>query len=236
MKTNWGTDTDMTHCLIGMVIAIALFAGVTPGWSQQLYLYAPKPVAAEEKFQKKDGVLVQEVPVKKGDTLYGISRKFSGHGTYYPQILLFNEIKDPNKIYPGNILKIPVSRVSVTNQASKPQVQNRISVVPSVGPASDGSTGDLKLVVAVKEKKQEMKPKAATPAATHAKSAKKPPPAVAESSEQKLFELAIKAYRQDDCRTALELFDRFLSDYPSSALAADASLYKAECYLKQSNQ
>ena len=236
MKTNWETGTDMTHCVFGTVIAIVLFAGVTPGWSQQFYLYAPKPLAVEEKVQKNDGVLVQEVPVKKGDTLYGISRKFSGHGTYYPQILLFNEIKNPNKIYPGNILKIPVSRSSVTDQASKPHVQSRISVVPSVGPASDGSTGDLKLGVAVKEKKQEMKHKAAAPAASHAKSAKQPPAAVAETSEQKLFERAIKAYRQDDCRTALELFDRFLADYPSSALAADASLYKAECYLKQSNQ
>ena len=205
----------MTHCVFGIVLAIALFAGATPGWSQQFYLYAPKPVTAEKKIQKKDGVLVQEVPVKKGDTLSGISRKFSGHGSYFPQILLFNDIKDPNKIYTGNALKIPVSRSGVA------------------APASDNSTGDLKKGAAVKKKKREMKHKAAAPA-TQGNSAKQPPAAAA--SEQRLFERAIKAYRQDDYRTALELFDRFLADYPSSALAADASLYKAECYLKQSNQ
>ena len=219
-----------------MVIAIALFAGVTPGWSQQFYLYAPKPVAAEEKFQKKDGVLVQEVPVKKGDTLSGISRKFSGHGSYFPQILLFNEIKDPNKIYTGHVLKIPVSRSGVTGQAANPRVQSQVPGVPSAAPVSDSSSGVRKQGAAVKKKKRNMKHKASAPAITHAESAKQLPTAVAATSEQRLFELAIKAYRLDDYRTAVELFDRFLAEHPASALAADASLYKAECYLKQSDR
>ena len=54
------------------------------------------------------------------------------------------------------------------------------------------------------------------------------------SAGQRLFEQAIKAYRQDDCRTALDLFDRFLANYPTLPQAADASLYKAECYMKLS--
>ena len=58
----------------------------------------------------------------------------------------------------------------------------------------------------------------------------------AAASEQMQFEQAMKAYRKDEYRTALRLFDRFLAEHPSSPLAADASLYKAECYLKQSNQ
>ena len=124
----------------------------------------------------------------------------------------------------------------MTGQAANPRVQSQVPGVPSAAPVSDSSSGVRKQGAAVKKKKRNMKHKAAAPAASHAKSAKQPPAAVAETSEQKLFERAIKAYRQDDCRTALELFDRFLADYPSSALAADASLYKAECYLKQSNQ
>ena len=52
----------------------------------------------------------------------------------------------------------------------------------------------------------------------------------------KLFEAGIKAYRKDDCRAALELFDRYLAENSGSPLAADANLYKAECYLKLSAQ
>ncbi len=62
------------------------------------------------------------------------------------------------------------------------------------------------------------------------------PVPVAVPDAQKLFETAVKAYRQDDCRTALELLDRYLADNSGSPLAADATLYKAECYLKLSVQ
>ena len=58
----------------------------------------------------------------------------------------------------------------------------------------------------------------------------------AEETGQQLFSQAVKAYRQDDFRTALDLFDRYLTANPGSPLAADASLYKAECYMKLSNQ
>jgi TolA-binding protein len=58
----------------------------------------------------------------------------------------------------------------------------------------------------------------------------------AETAGQKLFEAAVKAYRKDDCRTALELLDRYLAENSGSPLAADANLYKAECYLKLSAQ
>jgi TolA-binding protein len=217
MKTNWETGTDMTECVFGLVMAIVLFAGVTPGWSQQQYLYAPRPVAAEEKVSREDGILVQEVPVRKGDTLSRISRRFSGRGSYFPQILLFNEIKDPNRIYTGTTLKIPVSRSSLTGQAAQSPMQSKKQGVPSAGPVAGSTSGELKKGTAVKEKKRVQKRKSA-------------------ASEQRLFERAVKAYRRDDYRRALELFDRFLAAYPASALAADASLYKAECYLKQSSQ
>jgi hypothetical protein len=81
-----------------------------PAWGQQYYLYESKPVTAEQKNLLKEGILVTEVPVQKGDTLYDISRKYSGRGMYYPQILLFNKIKNPNLIYPGNTLKVPVTQ------------------------------------------------------------------------------------------------------------------------------
>lgn len=207
----------MTHRVSGMVLAILLLAGVTPGWSQQQYLYAPRPVAAGETVRKSDGVLVQEVSVKKGDTLSALSRTFSGRGSYYPQILLFNDIKNPDRIYTGDVLRVPVSRRAVTGQTVKTPLQGQAA--------------------AATEKKRARKHTAAAPAGTHARGASQQPAgAVAASAEQRLFERAIKAYRQDNYRTALQLFERFLAAYPASALAADASLYKAECYLKQSGR
>jgi hypothetical protein len=56
------------------------------------------------------------------------------------------------------------------------------------------------------------------------------------ASGQILFESAVKAYRLDDCHKALELLDRYLADHSGSPLAADATLYKADCFLKLSAQ
>ena len=98
--------TPRTHrsAIITLIICMAL-----PAWGEQYLLYTPQPVPSGQKAPQQEGVLVQEIEVQRGDTLYGLSRKFSGHGMYYPQILLFNSIKNPNLIYPGKNLKIPVS-------------------------------------------------------------------------------------------------------------------------------
>ena len=44
--------------------------------------------------------------VKKGDTLWNISKKYLGTGTRYPEIMSLNALKSTT-IYPGQILKIP---------------------------------------------------------------------------------------------------------------------------------
>ena len=93
--------------LIGALAPLALLL-TSPVWGQD-YLYQPRPVAQGEQPPAGDGVLVREVLVKKGDTLSHLSKRFSGRGAYYPQILLFNSIKNPHLIYPGNLLRIPVS-------------------------------------------------------------------------------------------------------------------------------
>lgn len=51
----------------------------------------------------------KEYTVKKGDTLWNISKKFYGKGSLYIKIYNANKskIKNPNKIYPGQKIKIP---------------------------------------------------------------------------------------------------------------------------------
>ena len=255
----------MMRYVCGMVMATLLFVDVQFGWSQQQYLYSPAAVAAEGTTQSKDGILVQEVEVQRGDTLYRISRRFSGYGSYYPQILLFNDIKDPNKIYPGNVFRVPVARNRMPRPVDKARsygdrtghgvttqqsvvaapsgkktigqcittvtTQQSVVAAPSGAPVAEVSTPDLKKADNTKDKKRAGK--ANKPVTTKKQSAGLAADATA---GQKLFEQAVKAYRRDDCRAALESFDRFLAKNQSSPLAADASLYKADCYLRLSNQ
>lgn len=244
------------------LVLLICFLGL-PAWGEQYYLYESKPVTAGEKGQAKDGVLVTEVPVQKGDTLYDISKKFSGRGMYYPQILLFNNIKDPNLIYPGNTLKVPVTQngVAQTKEATgkskklksrdeteKPKGTSQLSPVstPRVAPVTEISLSELRALDEAKPNKRGNKKRVASHVRAKDKKEKViaagkadsvPAPVINnETTGQKLFERALKAYRQDEFSAALELFDRYLADNSNSPLAADASLYKAECYLKLSSQ
>lgn len=242
----------MTRSAQRMAMALLLCSLALPAWGQQYYLYEPKAVVPDGGEPSKDGVLVKEVPIRQGDTLYAISRKFSGHGVYYPQILLFNDIKNPDLIYTGDTLRIPLPH-GETGEAPLPadkvrrspknvKVKKQLSAaIPKnvAGKKNGLPAGEPNKAESVPEPRPDRNRSGID------QPAPVPEPHKAEVSAQRrstadsgqqLFEKAVKAYRQDDCRTALELFDRYLADYPASAMAADASLYKAECYLKLSAQ
>ncbi len=247
----------MTPRIRSAIIIASLLCAALPAWSQQ-YLYTPQPFAAGQQPAAQNGILVEEIQIKKGDTLHDLSRKFSGRGAYYPQILLFNAIKNPDLIRTGETLRVPVTEHGAPASDVKPAAARKKnagagkksaakagvppSAAPSSGPvqASDpagklylsdltaGSTGKARTVrhkkkTVVQTEKRTPHPKIAAPAAEA-------------TVDQKLYEAAVKAYRTDDFRTALELFEQYLAHHSGSPLAADAQLYKAECYLKLSAQ
>jgi len=254
MKTNWETGIDMTPLARPTIIVALFFCLAPPAWGQKYLLYTPQPAPSGQKTSAQEGILVQEVEIQKGDTLFDLSRKFSGHGMYFPQILLFNNIKNPDLIYTGNSLKVPVTRtdtpasdragsspsgLSAKQKASGHKKSTRKSndAAPASAASTELSLSDLNNVEAKKHKttrgsrksKTSLPQKSPTPTATNKTSA-----AAKDAAGDQLYLAAVKAFQQDDCRTALGLFDRYLADNSASPLAADANLYKAECYLKLS--
>jgi LysM repeat protein len=261
----------MTRLSNSIAFILVICSLTLTAWAQQYYLYEPKPITAEEKNLTKEGIMVTEVPIQKGDTLYDISRKFSGRGMYYPQILLFNKIKDPKLIYPGNTLKVPVmqggaraesasrkestrtskglktgdAKVAKLKADAPVSAQQRVATPPAAATVTEISLSDLRALDEGKPKKSIKKTQSARQGrardknkktAAAAKAGTAPSQAGDSVAGQKLFESAVKAYKQESFSTALELFDRYLANNSSSPLAADASLYKAECYLKLSSQ
>lgn len=209
--------TNRSHMLAGALFAL-LFA--TPLGAQD-YLYTPAP--ADSTAVSPDGVLVREVTVKKGDTLYHLSRQFSGRGGYYPQILLFNELKNPNLIYPGEVLRVPVSRrgeaaLEVTPRRKAKSVlrkQRHISSAFTSSPVSRKSP----------DKKISPQKKVAVAAVS-----------VVGASERTRYEVIQETLKHGDCQTALPLLDSFIASYPNSSLTPEVTLNRAECYLKISSQ
>ncbi|MBV5337671.1 MAG: LysM peptidoglycan-binding domain-containing protein [Deltaproteobacteria bacterium] len=151
---------------------------------------------------------MREVTVKKGDTLSKLSKQFSGRGYYYPQILLFNEIKNPHRISLGQVIRVPVSH---TTEAQQRQVKStkkrgkRHHQVKSVATQADPMTLSV--------------PSAKSTSSLSA-------------GEKSTYDRAMSSFKQGTCPAAIKLIVR----YPNSPLLPEATLSRAECYLKLSSK
>ncbi|WP_161947434.1 LysM peptidoglycan-binding domain-containing protein [Trichlorobacter thiogenes] len=179
-----------------------LLCGATASWGAD-YLYLPQPFNGEAG----EGVLVREVTVKKGDNLSRISKRYSGRDYYYPQILLFNDIKRPHWIQIGQVLRVPLSRKAAAKLGQQ--------AVEEKKPEQKSLTHEL--TVDVPKKRSE-----------------KQRPSAGAKGEYNAYNRGLEAYKKGDCETAIAQFDQFISSYPSSALLPEATLNRAECYLKLS--
>lgn len=67
-------------------------------------------VSADGMAAPKQSANVDYYVVESGDTLSGIAKRFLGNGSAYPKIFEANRevIKDPNLIYPGQKIRIPL--------------------------------------------------------------------------------------------------------------------------------
>ncbi len=217
LRVTWGTL---------LVLALAPSAQ----GAGEYYLYEPKQVEKPAApAEPGEGVLVRTITIKRGDTLSRLSRRYAGKASYYPQILLFNEIANPNLIYAGKELKVPVTTEAGLSVASiaEPKGRQPQSLVRKRKKA--GQTAPAHQPAPLEKK--------ATPPLPTRQTVEAAQPAPRTSTaEQKLYEKAISEYRSNQFGQAQQSFSEFLDRYPSSPLAPDAALYKAESLLKQSDE
>jgi TolA-binding protein len=199
---------------------VMVFGGpATAVAAEETLLYAPRPAGqVTAPPSPADGVLVKRLTIKRGDTLYKLSRTYNGKGTYYPQILLFNDIADPNLIYAGATLLVPLSPRREAAAAS-PQPPS------PAAPRTEQPTPP----------RPSVKSRPAAPVQPAA-AATPPPSPASRTAEQVLYSKAITAYQHERYQQAMDGFSRFLARYPKSPLAPDAALYKAEALLKLSGE
>ena len=66
---------------------------------------APPPETTAPKLQKVQGAVI----IRRGDSLWRISRRVYGRGVRYSTIYLANQeqIRDPDRIWPGQVFQVP---------------------------------------------------------------------------------------------------------------------------------
>jgi LysM repeat protein len=209
MKTNWETGTDMARGVAIAAVIILMGAVTSASAAEEYYLYKPEKVHSQSIPTPGSGVLTKAITIQKGDTLSKLSARYSGRSAFFPQILLFNRIKNPDLIYAGAQLQVPLSQQA----ALSPQGKEKPGAVRKRRHATHKSA-------VRREKRIPSEPTSE--------------PTVFGVAGERLFKRGVRAFEARDYRQAIETFDEFLANYPNSPNAADATLYRAECYEKLS--
>jgi nucleoid-associated protein YgaU len=98
----------------------------------------PAPPVAEgvtetlaPKLQSVGGAII----IRRGDTLWRISRRVYGQGVRYSTIYLANQtqIEDPDRIWPGQVFKVPQKSADGEVDADYSGLGNRLTTVPADG-------------------------------------------------------------------------------------------------------
>lgn len=194
-------------------VMVALLLAVASASQGADFLYIPQPAATAPA--DAEGILVREVTVKRGDTLSHLAKQYAGRGYYYPQILLFNSIKNPHRIYPGQVLRVPLAHKAVAVAQTQPAATAEQTVETAPEPAVEKPVKKSKRII--------NKPDDRSRRTAHATAA-----------ERAAYNEAKIAFSRGDCNRAITLFDSFIARYPSSTRIAEATLNRAECYLKLS--
>ncbi len=128
MKTNWGTSTDkLLNLPIAMLIVLLATASAAVA-AEGFYLYKPEKTQSQKIPAPGEGVLTRTITIQRGDTLKKLSARYIGRSSFFPQILLFNRIKNPDLIMVGAQLQVPLTKQEATGAKREAEQKQRHTV------------------------------------------------------------------------------------------------------------
>jgi nucleoid-associated protein YgaU len=95
-------------------------------------LASPPPADVPEVLSPKLQNVDSAVIIRRGDTLWRLSYRVYGRGVRYSTIYLANQsqIEDPNRIWPGQVLKVPEKSNDGKADADLERLGDRVTTVP----------------------------------------------------------------------------------------------------------
>ena len=93
---------------------------------------SPPPADVPEVMSPKLENVDSAVIIRRGDTLWRLSYRVYGRGVRYSTIYLANQsqIEDPNRIWPGQVLKVPEKSNDGKAEADLERLGNRVTTIP----------------------------------------------------------------------------------------------------------
>lgn len=159
LLTAWGREASVCRYIVtGTDINIPVLLGVLDYGEGDgtndvqcklpLYEYRYLDEAKVEKVTQNAGRAVEHPPqaagsytVVKGDSLWAICRKFYGDGSLAYKLATANGIKNPNLIYPGQVLTLPDREALAGYAATPAPAAPRAGSASGKGSAGAGTSG-----------------------------------------------------------------------------------------------
>ena len=193
---------------VAIALVIILAAAAALASAEEYNLYKAQKVQSGVIPAPGDGVLTKTIIIQEGDTLSKLSRRYGGRSSFFPQILLFNRIENPDLIYAGKTLRVPLTR----------QEAHAAKGVKS------GSEAERKKPAIPEQTRAKVKKRTSSPRREFG------------PTGRRLFDRGVTAFVNGRYREAIAIFDRYLAAYPHTADAPEAALYRADCYMKLSGR
>lgn len=209
---------------IGGVGSLSAAQGAEPVPGEVLLL-VPVPAGpgtgGEIRPAPKEIHVLTPLTIRKGDTLWRLSKKKLGKGGYYPQLLLINPVKDPDRIFVGKVLWVPTGTLE-----RHPDLAARLSgktttlIFPGLAPTSSADPAGAPSIRAVEKSGL---PHGGTQVVVTRREVEEE-----ETEVRMISEWA----RQEQCGKLLPAADRFLARRPASSQFTSVLWQQAECYRK----
>ncbi len=91
-----------------LLVATILLPTLAVAAADGVQIYRPEAATGQLPATPEEGITVKTLTIQKGDSLSKLSRRYAGKGYYFPQILLFNRISNPDLIIAGESLRVPL--------------------------------------------------------------------------------------------------------------------------------
>jgi len=170
----------------------------------------------------QDIKVLSRMTIRKGDSLWRISRRTLGRGAYYPQLLAVNPIENPDRIYEGRSLLMPAGTLAEHPELAA-RLAGKTATVVFPAPAASSPARATAASPALMESSTSRKAKA-MPATAGRKANGN------DGGEETETRMIVEWARQGQCERVIAAADRFLARHPDSARLSTVLWHQAECY------
>jgi LysM repeat protein len=178
--------------------------------------------AASLRPAPQDIKVLSRATIRKGDSLWRISKRVFGRGAYYPQLLAFNAIENPDRIYEGESLLLPTGTLAHHPELAARLAGKTATVVFPSPPAPAGAASAVSPPVRVgRETAPRTKEVRGKTAAASAR---------ADNGEETEARTILSWADQGKCENVIAAAERFVSRHPDSAHLAAVLWHQAECH------